>query len=102
VSLALFVAGETEQAARAIAALGALYSRADHATAMDKMTGARAQTNAGGGGQPPRRSRCAHTRTPAPPCAPRARPRARAHAPSALTRSCAALRPRTPTRNHHE
>ena len=40
VALALFVAGETAPAARAVSALGALYGRADHAAVMDKMTGA--------------------------------------------------------------
>ena len=40
VALALFTAGEVAPAARAVRALAALYSRADHAAVMDKMTAA--------------------------------------------------------------
>lgn len=39
VSLALFVSGDSEVAARAIVALAALYSRADHAECMERMIG---------------------------------------------------------------
>jgi hypothetical protein len=67
VSLALFLSGETAQASRAIAALGALYSRADHAATMDKMTGARlAQPRpaAAAALRAARRARCAPPPTP--------------------------------------
>ena len=40
VALALFTAGEVAPASRAVRALAALYSRADHAAVMDKMTAA--------------------------------------------------------------
>lgn len=40
VSLALLVAGDTDQAVRAVSALAALYKRADHAECMERMIGA--------------------------------------------------------------
>lgn len=43
VALALFTAGEVAPAARAVRALAALYSRADHAAVMDKMTAMRGE-----------------------------------------------------------